>query len=75
MAKVPFTERKIHVYTCLTDPSRKCLAVIDGFAMIFRGDTPMQARKAADDWRKEAIASDKLLSKAQKEQLLGAAPQ
>lgn len=75
MAKVSFTEREIHVYTCMTDTSRKCIAMIDGFTMIFKGDTAMQARQAADEWRKEAIASDKLLTKTQKEHLLGAGVQ
>lgn len=67
----PITDRPIHVYTCLTNPSRKPIALIEGFPMIFTGPTPMQAKRAADDWRRKAVAGDKLLTKAKKAELLG----
>lgn len=67
----PITERAIHVYTCLSDPTRKCVALIDGWPMIFKGDTPLHAKRVADDWRRDAIRNDKALSKAKKAQLLG----
>jgi hypothetical protein len=74
MSKVPpITERPIHVYTCLSDPTRKCVALIDGWPMVFRGETPMQAKRAADEWRREAVANDKMLTKARKAELLGEA--
>lgn len=63
MPKTPLTEREIHVYTCMTDPSRKALAVIDGWNMNFYGDTPLKARNAADAFRKEAVANDKLMAR------------
>jgi hypothetical protein len=44
------------------DPSDVCLAKIGNTPMLFTGKTPMSARKAADDWRREerakAIARD-----------------
>lgn len=67
----PITERPIHVYTCLSDPERKCVAIIDGLPMIFKGDSPMRAKRAADEWRQKAVRDDKLLTKVKKEELLG----
>lgn len=71
MAKLPITERPIHVYTCMTDPNRKCIAQIDGISMIFKGGTPLAAKKVANDWRREAVRNDKTLSDARKSELLG----
>lgn len=71
MSKIPITERAIHVYTCLTDPERKPIAMIDKWPMVFKGETPMRARKAADDWRREAVRADKLIPKARKAEMLG----
>lgn len=62
----PFKDREINIYTCLTNPSRPCLALIDGFPMIFEGPTPMKVRKMAEDWRKEAIKQDKLIPRVKK---------
>lgn len=64
-------DRPIHVYTCVNDPEQKCIALIEGISMIFRGDTPMKARKVADAFRRDAIANDKLLTRARKAELLG----
>lgn len=71
MGKVPFTQRKIHVYTCASDATRKPIAMINGWPMVFTGDTPMRAKKAADDWRRDAVSIDKLITKARKVELLG----
>lgn len=68
---VPITEREIHVYTCLSDPTRKCVAMIENWPMVFKGETPMKARRNADDWRREAVRNDKAMSRAKKAQLLG----
>lgn len=65
------TERNIYVYTCVNDPKRKCVALIDGLPMIFKGDTPMQAKRVADDWRRKAVRNDKLLSDEKKAEILG----
>ena len=67
---IPLTERPIHVYTCMTDPNRKPVAMIEGIAMVFEAPTPLQAKKAAADWAAAAIEKDKLLSKAKKRVLL-----
>lgn len=75
MARLQITERPIHVYTCMTDPARTPVAIIDGLNMIFRAETPMKAKRAADEWRREALAKDKLVSKAKKAELLGEAAQ
>ncbi|WP_213546408.1 hypothetical protein [Vannielia litorea] len=56
MAKVKLTELPIHVYTCMTDPQRPPVAMIGNLHFVFRGETPMKARKAADDWRKVEAA-------------------
>lgn len=69
--KVPITERAIHVYLCMTDSTRKPIAMINGFGMVFRGETAMQARRAADEWRREAVRKDKLLSAERKKEILG----
>lgn len=71
MSKKPITERPIHVYTCLSDPSRKCVALIDGWPMIFKGETPMKAKRVADDFRREAILNDKAMTREQKSRILG----
>lgn len=73
MAKFIITEQPIDVYTCVNDPSQPCTAVIRGWPMMFRGATPMKARKVADDWRRDAILKDKLLTTAQKAAMLGEA--
>lgn len=64
-------DRQIHVYQCISDPKRKHIAEINGIRMTFRGDTAFAARKAAHDWRREAVQQDKLLSASQKAALLG----
>lgn len=64
---------EIHAYTCLTDSERKCIAMIDGVSMVFKGDTPMQAALKADEWRRYAVEGTKYLTKAQKAKLLGEA--
>lgn len=56
----PFKDREINIYTCLTNPAKPCVALIDGFPMIFEAPTPLKARKLAEDWRTEAIRQDKL---------------
>lgn len=71
MANTPITERQIHVYSCVTDPARKCVSIIDGWPMIFKGETPLRARKAADEWRREAVRNDKLIPKLRKMEMLG----
>jgi hypothetical protein len=55
----------------MKDPSRKPIAMIEGFPMTFKGDTPMQVRRKADEWRRRIVQQDKLLTKAQKAELLG----
>lgn len=69
--KIPITDRAIHVYLCMTDSSRKPIAMISGCNMVFRGETAMLARRAADEWRREAVRKDKLLSAARKAEILG----
>ncbi|MCG7574881.1 hypothetical protein MHM39_15015 [Phaeobacter sp. CNT1-3] len=69
--KIPITDRTIHVYLCMTDSSRKPIAMIDGYHFVFKGDTAMQARRAADEWRREAVRKDKLLSAERKKEILG----
>lgn len=64
----------IHVYTCMTDPSRRPIAVIGDMDRHFKGDTPMKARKKADKWRREHVRTDKRLTTEQKAELLGEAP-
>lgn len=71
MTKQSITERPIHVYTCMTDPNRKCVALIDKLPMIFKGDTPMKAKQVADEWRREAVRTSKTISKARKAEILG----
>lgn len=71
MAKYIITEQPIDVYTCVNDPTRTCTAVIRGWPMMFQGATPMRARKVADDWRRNAVLDDKLLTTAQKAAMLG----
>lgn len=71
MARSPITERKINVYSCINDPSLMPIAVIEGLPWIFRGETPIKARKLADEWRRNAVRTDKMLSRAQKSKLLG----
>lgn len=66
-------DAKIHVYTCLSDPSRRPVAVIGNVPWLFEGDTPMQARKRADEWRRKHVETDKRLSSEQKAELLGQA--
>ncbi len=74
MAKVHILQQPIHVYTCMTDPTRRCLAMINGFSgMIFKGDTPIKAKKAAEEWRREAVRNDKLISAERKAEMLGEA--
>ena len=67
-------DASIHVYTCLSDPSRRPVAVIGNLPWVFKGDTPMQARKKADKWRRDHVRTDKRLTAAQKAELLGEAP-
>lgn len=74
MAKViPITQREIHVYTCLTQPDRKPMAIIDGCPWLFHAETPMRARKNADDWRREMVRQDKLIPAKTKAEWLGEA--
>lgn len=69
--KIPITDRAIHVYRCMTDSSRKPIAMIEGYHFVFKGETAMQARRAADNWRREAIHNDKALSAERKAEILG----
>jgi hypothetical protein len=55
----------------MTDSSRKPITMIDGYHFVFKGDTAMQARRAADEWRREAVRKDKLLSAERKKEILG----
>lgn len=55
MALIFILDRPIHVYLPM-DKTRKCLAFISGTPMTFWADTPLKAKKAADDWRKEEFA-------------------
>lgn len=72
MAKPPpITERPIHTWTAFSDPEKPCIAMIEGWPMLFYGPTPMRAHKNADDWRREAVRNDKLIPKARKAELLG----
>lgn len=45
----------IRVWTPLTQGD-VCLAKIGNSPMLFQGATPLQVRKAADEWRKQARA-------------------
>lgn len=58
MAKVQITELPVHVYTCLTDPSRSPIAIVGKLPMVFRGETPMKAKKAASDWCREQVEKE-----------------
>lgn len=51
MVKGPFWDTPIDVYTCITNPERKCIARIGRAPVFFTGKTPMQAKRAAEDWR------------------------
>lgn len=67
----PVIHRQINVYACVNDPSLKPIALIEGFPMIFTGETPMKARSAADNWRRKATADDKLIPASMKANWLG----
>ena len=67
----PVIHREINVFTCLNDPTRSPIAMIDGFPMIFTGQTPFRARKSADDWRRKATQGDKLIPAHMKAEWLG----
>lgn len=74
MAKaLPITAREIHTWTAFSDPEKPCIAMIEGWPMIFYGATPMKAHRAADTWRKNAIKDDKLIPKLRKAEMLGEA--
>jgi len=58
----PFLNRSIMTYSPMQDGG-KYIALISGIPMIFRGDTAMQAAKAAKAWRQEQV--DKELRQAE----------
>lgn len=68
MARVPITDLPIRVFTPM-DPNDKCIALIGTLPIRFTGDTPMKARKIADDWRKEQVAKRARLAAARKNQI------
>ena len=69
----PVIHRGIKVFSCVNDPSAPAVALIDGFPLIFRGATPMQAKRNADEWRRKATADDKLIPSNLKREWLGEA--
>ena len=71
--RIPITEREIHTWTPFNNSSKPCVAMIEGWPMVFYGSTPMKAHMAADVWRKEAIRNDKLIPKLRKAEMLGEA--
>lgn len=72
MAKgTPITERKIRTYQCTNEPGSACIAIIDGWSMVFYGATPFQAMRNADQFRREEVRKDVLRTRAKKAELLG----
>ena len=55
MARICILDRPIRVYLPM-DGKGQCLAFISGTPMTFWADTPLKAKRAADDWRKEEFA-------------------
>lgn len=45
-------DQPIHTWQPMT-PGLPYLAQIEGFNVTFRGDTPMRAARAAEEWRKQ----------------------
>lgn len=57
MAKAPITELTIRTWS----PTRNgdpCIAMIAGLPMVFYGKTPMQAYRAANEWRQAESAKE-----------------
>lgn len=61
---------KIYIYTCLSGPTRKPIAIIDGVPTLFKADTPMKAKRKAEEFLREAFKVDKLLTKKKRADLL-----
>lgn len=55
MAKTPINELPIHVYIPMGE-GRKHIAQIANLPMLFKGDSPLKARMAAQSWADEQVA-------------------
>lgn len=49
MSKVRLIDREIHTYMPMQNGA-PCIAMIKGLNFVFRGETPMKARRRAEDW-------------------------
>lgn len=55
MAKVPYAELPVRIFTPLT-PGDVCLGLIGDGPVLFKGKTPLAVKQAAEKWRTEELA-------------------